>query len=61
MIEVAFIVATSAFSSSGGIARSLPAITNHAGFVFHAAVVIVAPKGSRGDVVIRLSANRLAW
>ena len=46
MIEVAFILAASAFSSSGGIARSLPAITNHDGLVFHAAVVIVAPKAA---------------
>jgi hypothetical protein len=44
VIDVAFIAAASAFSSSGGTARWLLAITHHAGFVLHAAVVIVAPK-----------------
>ena len=44
MIEVAFIAAASAFSSSGGTARSLLAITLQDGLVFHAAVVMVAPK-----------------
>ena len=44
MIDVAFIVAASAFSSSGETARSLVAITHQDGLVFHAAVVIVAPK-----------------
>ena len=44
VIEVAFMVAASSFSSSGGIARSLPAITAHEGLLFHAAVVTVAPK-----------------
>ena len=44
MIEVAFIAAASAFSSSGGTARSLLAITHQDGLVLHAAVVIVAPK-----------------
>src|SRR6202790_4660895 len=44
MIEVAFIAAASAFSSAGGTARSLLAITLQDGLVFHAAVVIVAPK-----------------
>ena len=46
VIEVAFILAASAFSSSGGIARSLPAITNQDDLVFHAAVVIVASKAA---------------
>src|SRR5260370_39126535 len=40
----AFIAAGSALSSSGGTARSLLAITHQDGLVFHAAVVIVAPK-----------------
>ena len=44
MIEVAFIIAASSFSNSGGIARSLPAIRAHEGLLFHAAVVTVAPK-----------------
>ena len=44
MIDAAFIAAASAFSSSGGTARSLLAITDQDGLVFHAAVVIVAPK-----------------
>src|SRR6201987_5032153 len=44
VIEVAFIVVASAFSSSGGTARSLLAITHQDGLVLHAAVVIVAPK-----------------
>jgi len=44
VIDVAFIAAASAFSSSGGTARSLLAITHQDGLVFHAAVVIVAPK-----------------
>ena len=45
-MDVAFIAAASAFSSSGGTARSLPAITNQDGLVFHAAVVIVVPNTS---------------
>src|ERR1700751_230113 len=44
VIEVAFIVVASAFSSSGGTARSLLAITHQDGLVLHAAVVTVAPK-----------------
>ena len=44
MIEVAFIAAASAFSSSGGTARSLLSIRHQDGLVFHAAVVIVPPK-----------------
>src|SRR5258708_27946886 len=44
VMEVAFIIFASSFSSSGGIARSLLAITNQDGLVFHAAVVMVAPK-----------------
>jgi hypothetical protein len=44
VIEVAFIAAASAFSSSGGTARSLLEITLQDGLVFHAAVVIVVPK-----------------
>jgi lactate dehydrogenase-like 2-hydroxyacid dehydrogenase len=43
VIDVAFIAAASAFSSSGETARSLLAITHQDGFVFHAAVVIMAP------------------
>ncbi len=43
MIEVAFIAAASAFSSSGETARSLLAMTDQDGLVFHAAVVIVPP------------------
>src|ERR1700733_4264621 len=43
-MDVAFIAAASAFSSSGETARSLLAITNQDGLAFHAAVVIVAPK-----------------
>src|ERR1700731_4152334 len=44
LIDVAFIATASAFSSSGGTARSLLAITHQDGLVLHAAVVIVAPK-----------------
>ena len=44
MIDVAFIASASAFSSSGGTARSLLAITHQDGLVLHTAVVIVAPK-----------------
>jgi hypothetical protein len=44
MIDVAFIAAASAFSSSGETARSLLAIMDQDGLVLHAAVVIVAPK-----------------
>jgi len=43
VIDVAFIAAASAFSSSGGTARSLLAITHQDGLVLHAAVVIVGP------------------
>src|SRR6266852_6417150 len=44
VITVALIAAASAFSSSGGTARSLLAIRHQDGLVLHAAVVIVAPK-----------------
>jgi len=44
VIDVAFIAVASAFSSSGETARSLLAITNQVGLLFHAAVVTVAPK-----------------
>src|SRR5260370_30681469 len=43
-MEVALIAVASAFSSSGGTARSLLAITLQDGLVFHAAVETVAPK-----------------
>jgi hypothetical protein len=39
VMVVDFILAASAFSSSGGIARSLAAMTNQVGLVFQAAVV----------------------
>jgi hypothetical protein len=45
-IDVAFILAASNFSMSGLIARSFAPITNQDGFVFHAAVVMVAPKAA---------------
>jgi hypothetical protein len=44
VIDVALIAADWAFSSSGETARLLLAITHQDGLVFHAAVVIVAPK-----------------
>src|ERR1700689_4295007 len=66
VIEVAFIVAASAFSNSGGIARSLPAITNQDGLVFQAAVVMVAAKaaalvGAWVAVRIFLSFSGRSW
>src|SRR5258708_33968673 len=43
-MDVALFAGDSAFSISGGTARSLLTITHQDGLVFHAAVVIVAPK-----------------
>jgi len=66
VIDAAFIVAASAFWSSGGTARSLPAITHQDGLVFHAAVVTVAPKtaaavGPCVDVMISFSLSGRSW
>ena len=66
VIAVALAAAASSFSSSGGIARSLPAIRAHEGLVFHAAVVTVAPKSAAAvcpcvAVSIRCSLAGRSW